>query len=73
MSQLIIDALRAKVVSDRLKAVANLQTYLSTAVGIGEHPDIVGECYKLLEAIAKADGELLSLNTLIEAANQSKK
>tara|TARA_B100001093_G_scaffold519520_1_gene608937 strand:- start:7763 stop:7984 length:222 start_codon:yes stop_codon:yes gene_type:complete len=71
MSQLIIDALRAKVVSDRLKAVANLQTFLSTSVGIGEHPDIVTECYKLLEAISKSDGEIQSLNALIEAANKS--
>ncbi|MDB4543212.1 hypothetical protein N9Z73_00025 [bacterium] len=71
MSQLIIDALKAKIVSNRLQAVANLQTYLSTSVGIGEHPDIVTECYKLVEDVAKADGEMQTLTTLIDTANTS--
>ena len=36
------------------KAVANLQNYMSNSAGIGEHPDIVGECSKLVKDIAEA-------------------
>ena len=65
---LIIDALKAKYVAKRLEAIANLQTYLSTAVGVGEHPDIVSECDKLINTISEAEGKLQTLNILVEQA-----
>jgi hypothetical protein len=44
------------------KAKANLKNYFYNSVGVGEHPDIVEECIKLLEEIdhAKSCVETLS-------------
>ena len=54
MSQLIMNALMKEAEAKEAKAVANLQNYMSSAVGIGEHPDIVAECSKLIKEIAEA-------------------
>lgn len=37
-------------------AKANLLTYLNSSVGVGEHPDTVGECAKLVDKMAHAKG-----------------
>ena len=37
-------------------AKANLLTYLENSVGVGEHPDIVGECAKLVDKMEHAKG-----------------
>lgn len=63
---LIIDALKAKYVATRLECIANLQNYLSNSVGVGEHPDIVSECDKLIDKIAETEGKLQTLTQLIE-------
>jgi len=65
---LVIDALKAKYVADRLRAMANLQTYLTSAVGVGEHPDIVAECDKLVNSIGEAEGKLSTLAAIVESA-----
>ena len=54
MSQLIMNALMKEAEAKEAKAVANLQNYMSSAVGIGEHPDVVAECMKLVKDIAEA-------------------
>ena len=61
----IIQALNAKFQADKLKAIANLSNYLNSPAGVGEHPDIVSECEKLVEAIASADGKIESLNEIL--------
>tara|TARA_R100000908_G_C3709019_1_gene116376 strand:+ start:590 stop:811 length:222 start_codon:yes stop_codon:yes gene_type:complete len=61
----IINALAAKFNADKLKAFANLTNYLNNAAGIGEHPDVVAECEKLLEDISTADGKLETLQQLL--------
>ena len=35
-------------------AKANLLTYLENSVGVGEHPDTIGECAKLVDKMAHA-------------------
>ncbi len=37
-------------------AKANLLNYLNNSVGVGEHPDIVGECAKLVDKMEHAKG-----------------
>ena len=37
-------------------AKANLLTYLENSVGVGEHPDTIGECAKLVDKMAHAKG-----------------
>ena len=69
MTNEIINALTAKFNADKLKAFANLTNYLSNPAGIGEHPDIVGECEKLLDDISTADGKLETLQQLLSNKN----
>ena len=54
MSQLIMNALIAEADAKETKAIANLQNYMSNSAGIGEHPDVVVECSKLVKEIAGA-------------------
>ena len=54
MSQLIMNALIAEADAKETKAIANLQNYMSNSAGIGEHPDVVEECSKLVRDIADA-------------------
>ena len=72
MSKQIVDALNAKYMASKLKAIANLQNYLSNPAGIGEHPDIVSECAKLLEQISAADGNLMTLKSMTEVPEEPK-
>ena len=65
MTNEIINALNAKFNADRLKAFANLSNYLNNSAGIGEHPDIVSECEKLIDEIALADGKIQALQQLL--------
>ena len=68
MSQLIMNALLAEAAAKETKAIANLQNYMSNPVGIGEHPDIVAECMKLVKDIAEAREIKETVNSL---ANKS--
>jgi hypothetical protein len=54
MKQEILAALLAEAEAQETKAVANLNNYLTNPVGVGEHPDIVEECSKLVKQIAEA-------------------
>ena len=72
MSKQIVDALNAKYMASKLEAIANLQNYLSNPAGIGEHPDIVSECAKLLEQITDADGNLMTLKSMTEVPEEPK-
>ena len=70
MTQPIIDALHAKFQAEKLKAQANLQNYFNNSVGVGEHPDIIAEADKLIEAISSANGKIDVLKGIVEFANQ---
>ena len=65
MSQLIFNAMMAEANSKEAKAMANLQVYMSNAAGIGEHPDVVGECTKLVKDIAEAKGMKEAINQIV--------
>jgi len=54
MSQQIMNALLLDAQAQEAKAIANLQNYMTNSAGIGEHPDIVEECKKLVKDIAEA-------------------
>ena len=71
MSQLIMNALIAEANAKEAKAIANLQNYMSNPAGIGEHPDIVAECMKLVKDIAEAREIKETVNSLIEQANNN--
>ena len=64
--QLLLMAVEADVNAKRAKAVANLNVYMNNAGGIGEHPDVAGECITLVQAIAEADGTLETLRRIVQ-------
>jgi len=58
MRRAILDALVAKYEADIAHADATLKIYLEHSVGIGEHPQHIDECDKLVEKIANAKEKL---------------
>jgi len=72
MSQLIMNAIIAEASAKEAKAVANLQNYMANSVGVGEHPDVVTECSKLIKEIAEARELKSTCDAIINQSNQSK-
>ena len=64
--QLLLMAVEADINAKRAKAVANLNVYMNNAGGIGEHPDVAGECIDLVRAISDADGVLETLRRIVQ-------
>ena len=71
MSQLIMNALLAEANAKEAKAIANLNNYMQNAAGIGEHPDVVAECSKLVKDIAEAREIKETVNLLVEQSNNN--
>ena len=53
--------------AQRSRAVANLNNYLTSSAGVGEHPDVVEECIKLVDDIEHAESSLATLNRVISS------
>jgi len=66
LQQNLLTALRSHFIAKRDRAVANLNNYLNNSAGIGEHPDVVEECIKLLQDLSDADGVLATLEGLLQ-------
>ena len=47
------------------EAIATLNVYLNTSVGIGEHSDILSELKKYIDILESADGKLAVLEKYI--------
>jgi len=62
--QALIAAIEADLLAKRAKAIANLNNYMLSPVGVGEHPDIVSETIKLVEEISSADGVLQTVRRI---------
>jgi len=58
MKRAILDALEAQYQADIVHADATLKIYLESSVGIGEHPQHIEECNKLVDKIANAKEKL---------------
>ena len=71
MSQLILNALIKEAEAKEAKAIANLQNYMSNPAGIGEHPDIVVECMKLVKDIAEAREIKETVSSLVEQSSNN--
>ena len=65
-TNVMYDALKSQFEAKKQSALANLTVYLSTPVGIGEHPDIIGEMVKLTQQLADAEGCLETLKQTFE-------
>ena len=71
MSKLIMNALVLDAQANEAKAIANLQNYMLNAAGIGEHPDIVEECKKLIKDIAEAREIIETVNSLVDEGSNN--
>ena len=71
MEQKIIDALVARYNADLMKARTNLHNYLINPVGVGEHPDIISECDKLVAACSEAEGNIESLKRFVDSVKKT--
>ena len=71
MSKLIMNALVLDAQAKEAKAIANLQNYMLNAAGIGEHPDIVEECKKLIKDIAEAREIIEIVNSLVDEGSNN--
>jgi len=54
----IIEALEKRYEAQLAEADATLKIYLENSVGIGEHPQHVDECDKLIARVAEAEEKL---------------
>lgn len=61
----LINALKLRYEAQKMEAIATLEVYLKSPVGIGEHPQIVDEIDKLIHTIADVDGCLEALKSVI--------
>jgi len=57
----IIEALEKRYEAQLAEADATLKIYLENSVGIGEHPQHVDECDKLISKVAEAEEKLRAL------------
>ena len=63
--QALMGAVEMHYVSNRTRALANLNQYMMNPVGVAEHPDVVGEVIKLIETINHSDGVLDTLKKIM--------
>lgn len=54
MSNIMYDAIKAQFVAQKHKALATLSIYLTSPVGIGEHPQHIDEMMTLTRSLAEA-------------------
>ena len=58
----LMRALLARYEAERQDAIAVMQLYLNSAVGIGDHPNILTELGNATEKLANAEEALSTLN-----------
>ena len=72
MREMLLSALKSYYVGNINKHIANVEIYLRTSVGIGEHSDIQGSIDKELEEIDKDDARLSMILKYLERPTQDK-
>ena len=72
MSKLIMNALMLDAKAQESKSLANLQNYMTNSAGIGEHPDVVTECKKLVKDIADARELGETIKSLIDESSDNR-
>lgn len=70
MSNLKLQALKARYQARKLEAIAELENYMKNSAGIGEHPHIIDEMDKLVSTIADADGCMQVLDEVFTTSTE---
>ena len=68
--KLLLDAVASAAKAKELKALANLNVYMTSPVGIGEHPDVVEECAKLVSEITEARATMQTIQELLNESGE---
>ena len=58
MKRALLDALEKRYEAEIAEADATVKIYLENSVGIGEHPQHIDECDKLIAKVAEAEEKL---------------
>ena len=58
MRREMLEALKALAIGNIKKAKMNIEIYLKSPVGIGEHPDVLGAIQDQIDLIAKEEERL---------------
>ena len=66
LNEKIKDALILKYQGDIATAKANISVYLTSPVGIGEHPDLIAAIDSEMEKAAEADDKLTFLENQLD-------
>jgi uncharacterized protein (DUF342 family) len=62
MNKAIVNALRAYYIGEIEKTKANVNIFLESSVGVGEHPDVLESITQLIEKIAQFEDNLTVLD-----------
>ena len=62
----MLEALKALAIGNIKKAKMNIEIYLKSPVGIGEHPDILGAIQDQVDVIAKEEERIETIKKYFE-------
>ncbi len=71
MREMLLSALKSYYVGNINKHIANVEVYLRTSVGIGEHSDIQESIDKELEKVAMFDDKLTIIMKYFERRQEN--
>jgi len=71
MKRQMIQALRNHAIANIHLHKTNIDIYFANPAGIGEHPNIVEECDKLISQIGSAQDKLQTLEKIVKEGNES--
>ena len=67
MNDYLLEALAKKLEGEIAMAEANIQVYLKSSTGIGEHPDVVEAIEVQVAKMTEAEDKLGTVRKLLEA------
>ena len=71
MREMILQALKSKLLGEVNGHIANIEVMMTNPVGVGDHPTIVDTIDKELSALEHANGKLNNLVRFFEKQPQS--
>jgi len=67
---IMYDALKAQFVAQKQKAIATITVYLTSPVGIGEHPQLIDEMVEQTKLLAEANDCIETLQKTFEVKDK---
>ena len=70
MRDMILQALKSKLLGDVNSHIANIEVMMTNPVGVGDHPTIINTIDKELSALEHANGKLNNLVRFFERTKE---